>query len=412
MALSKNDSRYWLSRLYKETRGGHADIGYSVRIAHGGRRERFQLATANKYEGAAKARDIYESLVARGWDETLFAFKTAKAEKKSDATMGEFLAELRELHASKVRTIETYAGSLRKIAASIAGLPSGYGGPQNHRLWREKVDTLKLAILTPAKVQKWREAFLVQAGNDPVKQRSAKVSVNMFLREARSLFSPRYIEGLDAIVLPNPLPFAGVKMEKRVSVCYQSTFDVMGLVRAASEELASNRPEEFKTLVLAVMAGLRRNEIDKLEWSHFNWLAGTINVAPTEFLHIKSETSARTVWLPSEMLQAFRGYCERASGRFVIESIVKPVTDREHYRCAGVFDHLIAWLRVHGVTGQKPLHAMRKEYGSLVSQHFGLYAAQRALGHASIQTTASHYLEVKERPVVALGHLLPAPKTA
>jgi integrase len=146
------------------------------------------------------------------------------------------------------------------------------------------------------------------------------------------------------------------------------------------------------------------------KWGHFNWPAGTINVAPTEFLHVKSEMSARTVWLPPEMLEAFHGYCERASGRFVIESVVKPITNREHYRCAGVFDRLIAWLRAHGVTGQKSLHALRKEYGSLVSQHFGLYAAQRALGHASIQTTASHYLEVKERPIVALGHLLPAPK--
>ena len=354
MALSKNDSRYWLPRLFKMTRDGYTDSGYSVRISHGGRRDRFQLGTANKYEGSAKARDIYESLVARGWEETLFTFKTAKAERKSDATIGEFLAELRELHASKARTIDTYAGSLRKISASIAGLPPGHGGPQNHRLWRERVDAVKLAILTPAKVQKWRESFLVQAGNDPVKQRSARISVNMFLREARSLFSPRYIEGLDAIVLPNPLPFAGVKLENRVSVHYQSTFDVLALVRAAGEELAATRPEEFKALVLAVMAGLRRNEIDKLEWGHFNWAAGTINVAPTEFLHVKSETSARTVWLPPEMLEAFRGYWARASGRFVIESIVKPITNREHYRCAGVFDRLIAWLRAHGVTGQKP----------------------------------------------------------
>jgi hypothetical protein len=62
------------------------------------------------------------------------------------------------------------------------------------------------------------------------------------------------------------------------SVRYQSTFDVMGLCAAT--------------------------KIDKLEWGHFNWPAGTINVTPTEFLHVKSETSARTVWLPTEMLEA------------------------------------------------------------------------------------------------------------
>jgi hypothetical protein len=39
------------------------------------------------------------------------------------------------------------------------------------------------------------------------------------------------------------------------------------------EELAAGEPECFKAFVLAVMAGLRRNEIDKLEWARFNWSA-------------------------------------------------------------------------------------------------------------------------------------------
>ena len=72
---------------------------------------------------------------------------------------------------------------------------------------------MKLALLTPARIQKWREAFLVRAGNDPVRQRAARVSVNTFLRGARSLFSPKYTTGLETISLPATLPFAGVKVE-------------------------------------------------------------------------------------------------------------------------------------------------------------------------------------------------------
>ena len=104
----KQDLRYWQARLFKEARGGHThvDDNYSVRIAHAGRRERFQLGTANKYEAAAKARAIYLALVANGWDLTLARFKTAKAPVKVDVTIGEFLAELRALHASKARTLE------------------------------------------------------------------------------------------------------------------------------------------------------------------------------------------------------------------------------------------------------------------------------------------------------------------
>ena len=409
----KNDIRYWQERLYKEERQGHIDSNYSVRIAHSGRRERFQLWTANKYEAAAKARTIYQSLVVNGWDQTLGRFKAAKAPKKSDVTIAEFLSELRTLHASRVKTIENYAGSLRTIAAWLARLPAGGrgGNPENHRIWREHVDSEKLSILTPSKIQKWRENFLLRAGNDPVKQRAARVSVNSFLREARSLFSPKYLERLENISLPDPLPFTGIKLEKRSMPRYQSNFDVLELVRAASEELAESRPEEFKAFVLAVMAGLRRNEIDKLEWSRFNWTAGTINVTPTEFFRTKSEESARSVWIPPEMLEIFRSYHTKATRPFVIESDVPPVTDKhyDHYRAQATFDKLIAWLRGHGVDGEKPLHVLRKEFGSLIAARFGIYAAKEMLGHADITTTAAHYLEAKERPMIGLGHLLPAP---
>jgi hypothetical protein len=48
---------------------------------------------------------------------------------------------------------------------------------------------------------------------------------------------------------------------------YQGSFDVFGLIEAAKKELAQPAPEQFKVFLLAVMAGLRRREIDTLEWS-------------------------------------------------------------------------------------------------------------------------------------------------
>jgi integrase len=411
---SKNDIRYWQERLYKEEREGHVDSCYSVRIAHGGRRERFQLGTANKYEAAAKARTIYQSLVANSWDATLAKFKKAMAPRKTDVTIGEFLSEIHALHASRAKTLESYAGSLRMIAASIAGLPEGIrgGSPEGRRIRKERIDALKLSILSPARIQKWREAFLVRAGNDPMKQRAARVSANSFIRQARSLFSPKYLAELGTIVMPDPLPFAGVKLERRSMPRYQSSFDVLELIRSAVRELAENEPEQFKIFVLAIMGGLRKNEIDKLEWSRFNWTAGTVNIGPTAFFQTKSDDSTRSVWIPPQMLEAFRGYRARATGRFVIESAVRPIVGANwgHYRCQAIFKRLIGWLRSKGVAGEKPLHALRKEFGSLIAQQFGIYAAQQALGHADITTTAAHYLEAKEKPMIGLGHLLPTPR--
>ena len=421
LSNAKSDVRYWAKRVYRHkrvTRGQiFEDKHYSVSLAHDRRREQFALGTSNKLEAANKARAIHRVLVAQGWDAALEEFKNKamsspmtthfhdRNARNGDATIGEFLSELRALHASRASTIDDCASSLRRVTASIAGIQSGGrgGSADTHRKWRERVDACKLSILTNAKIQKWREQFIVSAGSDPVKQRAARVSANTFLREARSLFSPRYLDGLD-LGLPESLPFRSVKLERRAMPRYQSSFDVFELVRAATDELATSAPEQFKAFVLAVCAGLRRAEIDKLEWARFNWNASSINVAPTEFFRTKSEDSQRSVWIAPEVLGIFKRYCEQATSRFVLESGVRPTTGKPyaHYRCALTFDKLITWLRSKGVSGEKPLHALRKEFGSLIAQKFGVFAAQQMLGHSDIATTASHYLEVKEKPVLSL----------
>jgi integrase len=413
--LAKSDVRYWQQRLFRHSRQvdgqTFVDTNWSVRIAYQNRRDRFQLGTSNKYEAARTARFIYQNLVAKGWLAVRAEFKAKRffGPPGKNPTIGEFLSELRVLHASKRRTIDSYAGSLRKIAADIAGISSGGtgGSPKVHRVWREKVEALKLSVLSPVKIQKWKEAFLIRAGDDPVQQRSARISVNSFLREARTLFSPRYLEGSEMVLPENP--FAGIKLERRSMPRYQSDFDVLELVRAACDELASTRPEEFKVFTLAVMSGLRRNEIDKLEWIRFNWSAGTINITPTRFFRTKSIDSTRTVPIPPQMLEMFRDYHLKAKGPFVIESAVKPDPAKpyDHYRSQKTFDALIAWLRSKGVRGEKPLHTLRKEFGSLIAAKFGIYSAKELLGHSDIATTAGHYLEAKERPMIGLGHLLP-----
>jgi integrase len=415
--LSKSDVRYWQEHVFKHVRQAkdrkYIDADWSVRIAHQGHREQFLLDTPNKFEAARKARHIYQQLVASGWGAILAEFKPKKKAlfgKKSNPTVGEFLGELRALHASRIKTIEGYAIALRKITADIADIQSGGRGgrPDKHSLWRETVEAVRLSTLTPAKVQAWKEAFLVRAGTDPVKQRSARVSVNSFIRRARSLFAPAMIDTLSGMVLPDPLPFSGIKLEKRSMPKYRSSFDAKALVGAAQEELAITEPEQFKIFVLALMVGLRKNEIDKLQWTSFNWHEGTISIVPTKYFRTKSDESTRSVWVPTEMFEIFRGYRAKAAGQFVVESQVEPIMHKpyDHYRCSTLFEKLISWLRSKGVEGAKPLHALRKEFGSLIAAAYGIYAAKEMLGHADISTTAAHYLEAKGKPTIGLGNLL------
>ena len=82
--------------------------------------------------------------------------------------------------------------------------------------------------------------------------------------------------------------------------------------------------------------------------------------------------------------------------------------DYWHYRCQDVFDRLIIWLRKNGVKANKPLHTLRKEFGSQVCAAHGVHAASRQLRHADIAITSAFYTDARKRALSGLGHLLKA----
>ena len=60
----------------------------------------------------------------------------------------------------------------------------------------------------------------------------------------------------------------------------------------------------------------------------------------------------------------------------------------------------------HGVVSKKPLHTLRKEFGTQIHARYGLLAASEALRHGGVSVTARHYIENKQRSVLGFGHLL------
>ena len=207
--------------------------------------------------------------------------------------------------------------------------------------------------------------------------------------------------------MPDPLPFSGVEFEPRQSLKYRATFDVQVLIAKAKDELALKDPEAFKAFLLAALAGLRRKEIDLLEWDSFLWDSGVLRVQATQHFDAKTEDSLGDVAVDDELLELFRGYHARAAGVFVLESAGEPkLVSYSHYRCQEVFDRLIAWLRQNGVKGNKPLHTLRKEFGSQICAAHGVHAASRQLRHADIAITNMFYTDARKRALTGLGHLL------
>jgi integrase len=307
--------------------------------------------------------------------------------------------------------VEGYAKKFRQIISEIFGLSDGdrkhdyqKGGLQE---WLTKVHSVHLADITPSRVQEWRRSFVAKAGSDPIAMRKARISVNSMLRQARSLFSPKRIRHLN-LSLPAALPFDGVEFEPRQSMKYRSEIDLERLIKTADDELRDGDPEAYKILLLAVAVGLRRKEIDLLEWSSFRWRENMIRIEPTRYFHPKTEDSIADIPIDAEVMNVFQKYHLTGKGAFVIRSKRPPFPKKpqQYYRCDPIFDRLTEWLRKKGVSGSKPLHTLGKEYGSLLTRSYGIHAASRALRHADLRTTSEHYSDSTARVTPGIGRLL------
>lgn len=409
MAISKKaDLKFWEGRVFRYNPEDTNSLFY-VKLQYAKRRETFCTHATTRAQAASMAKTIYMELRTLGWAATLKK-RNPDAEVESGATVGAFLDAVSRQYIGQKRTVEDYCRSFRRIAADIFEVPRDekrYDYFNGGRLeWIEKVNSIRLVDITPEKIQAWRVDYLNRAGDDLDKRRSAQGSLNSVLRQAKALFSP---ERLELIKFDPPIasPFRKIKLEPEGDMRYRSTVDAVKLVRTAVVELA-DEPEMLKAFILAVCAGLRRNEVDKLEWAAFNWASSSVHVGPTRYLHVKSQKSIGDVDLDPETCALFHGYYARRQSDFVIESDVepRPRAGYSHYRCSKVFAKLAEWLRNIGVTSATPIHTLRKEFGSLVAQQFGVHSASLALRHAGIGITSKHYVGKKARTVVGLGHLL------
>jgi integrase len=417
--LGKTHVNYWKTRLYRNTftRGGRQVVvnHWCVKIQHLGCRKTFSLGSTNKDVAAAEAKGIYLAIVSKGWAAAEAIYNPDMIARKDDPSLGDFLTEVEAKASLKPKTFRNYASSFRTIVGGILKLGDDKakydyrsGG---QKIWVASIDGVRLSAITPDRVQAWKVGYLKKAAS-PTAQLSARRTVNSYIRCARSLFSPGILKFVK-VRLPTPLPFQGVELEEQGSMRYKSKINPELLVVAAKNELRNQHPESYKAFLLGLLSGLRRSEIDLLEWSAFDWANNRIWIGITEHFDVKTVDSENFVEVDAEVLDELRGFMKGSQSSFVLNSHLPPRTGltRQYYRCDHVFDHLVGWLRSKGIKANKPIHELRREFGSLVNQKFGIYAASRALRHSDISTSVRHYVGKKERFTVGLGHLLAQPTT-
>jgi integrase len=420
--IGKNSANYWLGSIYKPVNSlGVESPHYMMRVRFQHQRLAFGLGTGNKTAAAAKAALIYNDLLTLGVEGAL-AKHRPRFEGDQIATIGEYIAAVEKVTDVRDSTFAVYSGSLRRVAGDILQLrkerkakPRKGGKPNGEvkrlRSLREKVEAASLSIFTPEAVQKWRIAFTERAGKDARKKRAARISANFVVRQARSLFAPRVVKFLKGLRLPDPLPFAGVEMFPRESMRYVSKIDAGEILRKARGELAAQAPAQFLVILLGIAAGLRRGEIDRLLWDHVDFRKRQIFVEDTEAGAVKSSDSRGAVDIDEKTIELLRGFHAKADTKFVIDAPQAEEAESSRpwglrYRCSSVFEKVNAWLRANGVEGNKPLHTLRKEAGSMIATQHGIFAAAQFLRHSDIMVTAAHYADKKTRTTLDIGSLL------
>jgi integrase len=358
-------------------------------------RRTFSTGKVNRAEAAIAAKGIYEFLQEHGMDAALKQFGENKPAPGTVTTIGDLIAKVEKNWLGQPRTFQDYATSLRRVVSETKDMP------------RENADTVRIADIKHGEIAEWQAGYIKRAGKSPATKARAETSSNSILRGCKALFGARLLERLELSELPNP--FKKIRLPNNRDHRFQKGgVDATKLLEQAVTELADHDVEVFKTIVLALCLGLRRNEIDKCEFSMFNLEAGTLSVDNSEYLHVKSERSRGVVELEPELIPLIRGWQAKATSSFVLESEVqpKPESKYQHYRAQETFARAIAWLRAKGVKSNEPLHFCRKLYGSLICDKHGVYAASRALRHADIQTTTRHYTSRTENVLPGLGGAL------
>lgn len=426
--VGKSHVDYWSPRLKKRSypwEGKTIEIPeWQIRVAHLGRREWFNTGTANKAAAADTARRIYLSLISKGWQATLGEFKPDMQVSKDGCTIGEFLDQVKAVSGLKPVTYEIYAKKFRSL---VAGAFKIDGGKAKHdyvnggyKEWLDKVRAVRLDKLTPEKINEWKVRELKAASKNPLQLKRASVTARSILLSSKALFTPNIRKHL-TLRLPAPLPFDGVALPEAGKSRYKSEINPAVILTAAKRELAdgiqgedqaaSPRPELFKIVLLALGAGLRRDEIDKLQWKQIQWDKHAIRIETTEHGGTKSADSEADVDVDPGLLEILKGYMPKPGkgSPFVIQSTVQPrpgSARNHHYRCNRLFKEALTWLRSKGLTARNGLHSLRKEFGSQICAQAGIYAASVALRHSSINLTREYYLDKKQPAFLAITKLM------
>lgn len=418
---------YWRGKLfrngYTDRHGRKIEIPeYYVRMRHESRTRKVRLRSSDKELAADEALALSLRLAKEGWS----AVDAGLARMPSSPSIDDFCEAYKRAAASMENrprpiTVALYLRHLRQIA-TLAGVS-------------------QIRDLTPETIERARDKYRARARAANRPESGIQNSLGIMIRNAAACFSVDARAILSRHGLATTNPFTGIKRTQKidpVTALPRETVDriwtELALLRngdpnAAAPDMAKFRreyrkihegrnarrmPIDFRlphpcaycAILLALGLGLRANEIDKARWS---WLKFGAN--EDCFLEIREETdfkpkggTMRLIRIPANVRIELEKSRTDLGSPYILGG-QESMSVKENgwgYRCGETLRVVNTWLRERGVESEEtrgnPLHRLRKQFGSHVATEFGLFAAQKLLGHSSPTVTAKYYAAQTELP--------------
>ena len=264
----------------------------------------------------------------------------------------------------------------------------------------KNISTLKriardLEVLTleglVGKISEWRN-----------RQTKSPHSVSTDLRSGAAVFTPNAMKFYADAGMTVVNPFAGIHVQQYEIKPFEGypIESVRALMAAATDELRGKDGPAYAVFLLALCAGLRAQEAAWVKRTHIR--PNGIFVESDSEAHVTKNTKSRFVPLPESVVVELRAI--GGDGPFLLADDERPngkkeVGNKRGYR---VLKRLSAWLKTKGISYGRPVHFLRKVFGSVVATRHGLFTARDYLGHGSVIVTEKHYAALLEKPIVDL----------
>ncbi len=428
-------ANYWKGRLYRNTyhnrSGETVEVPeYYVRMRYAGITRQVRLDHANKDSAAEQALELFGRVQAHGWK----VIEDRKAHLPSSPTIEQFLAEYEKATKSMDKaprpiTVRLYSRCLLQLC-EVAGVKN-------------------IRELTREAIERARDSYRANSRTEGRADSQIRNTLSTIIRNSAACFSKeaRSIMQRNGLTLENP--FTGVRCGSDIQPVSPLPHNIVERIWADANLLRDGdpkaqdtkltqyvrrykkahegrepgrwvpidfrepHPDAYAALLLAFGCGLRANECDKARWT---WLKKDgqgncfIEVAKEADFRPKGESS-RLIKIPHDLHDALHS-TRSDTGPYILGGPASTESSEQGgglYRRPNTFRVVNQWLRNRGVEAGnkygKPLHRLRKQFGSEVATSFGLFQAQKLLGHASPTITARHYASQVDLPTLSHVHL-------